>query len=113
MREFKKGDVVRLKQNLPKDTTKGVRSIEAGWEFEVISARDGDLKAWDRNGVKVLLPVYAVEFVRSAHSPPDDKTDPPTSPDDGDDPGGGPVGMAVRKSRLGKRRGLVRVPEAA
>ncbi len=106
MRELTKGDVVRLKQNLPADTVKGVRSMEAGWEFEVASVVDGTVKAWDRNGVKTLLPAYTVEFVRSAHSPDDDAT----AADDGDSTGGGPVG---RVSRLPKRRGLTNIREAA
>jgi hypothetical protein len=108
MREFKRGDVVRLNGHYVSETARGARRLQAGWEFEVISAGGGDVKAWDRNGVKVLLPVYAVELVRSAHSP-DDDTSPPV--DDGDHPGGGPVGVA--KSKLPKRRGLVRVAEAA
>jgi len=115
MRPLRKGDVVRLRANLPADTVKGVRAMQAGHEFELIDCRDGWAKCWDGNGVKVLLPVRAVEFVRSAHSPPDDPPTPPAgdSGDDGDHTGGGPVGVAGRASKLGNRRGLVRLPRAA
>jgi len=95
MRPLRKGDVVRLRLNLPADTVKGVRAMQAGHEFEVISTQGGFVKCFDGNGVKCLLPEHAVEFVRAAHSPP------------ADDAGG------VRVSKLGKRRGLARVTEAA
>lgn len=95
MRPLTKGDVVRLRLNLPADTVKGVRALQIGHEFEVIDCRDGFVKCFDGSGVKCLLPEHAVEFVRQAHSPPPD------------DAGG------VRVSKLGKRRGLARVTEAA
>lgn len=99
MREYQKGDVVRLKVHMPADTVRGVKRMEAGWEFEVISVMDGTVKAWDRNGVKTFLPAYAVEFVRAGHNPPDDG--PPA-------PAGG-----KRASKLPARRGLIKTPEAA
>lgn len=95
MRPLAKGDVIRLRVNLPADTVKGVRAGQLGHEFEVISTQGGYVKCWDGNGVKTLLPDHAVEFVRAAHSPPVDDAN------------------GVRVSKLPKRRGLTRVPEAA
>lgn len=94
MRPLTKGDVVRLRVNLPADTVKGVRALQVGHEFEVISTAGGFVKCFDGNRVKVLLPEHAVEFVRGAHSPP---------PDD----------AGAKVSKLPKRRGLVRLSEAA
>lgn len=34
MREYQKGDVVRLKVHMPADTVRGVKRMEAGWEFD-------------------------------------------------------------------------------
>lgn len=71
-RPLAKGDVIRLRVNLPADTVKGVRAMQIGHEFEVIHAADGYVKCWDGCGVKSLLPEHAFEFVRAAHSPPAD-----------------------------------------
>jgi hypothetical protein len=94
MRELKLGDVVRLRHHLPADTVRGVRMMESGWELEVASAGDGFAKVLDRNGVKALLPLTALEFVRSGVNPPDEP---------------GPGGK--RASKLPKRRGLTNVRE--
>lgn len=98
MRPLKRGDIVRLRVNLPADTVRGMRAMQAGHEFELISLANGWAECFDGNGVRSMLPSYAVEFVREGASPPDD--DPP------------PAGEK-RVSKLGKRRGLVRVQEAA